>query len=109
VPFTPVASIRVIESAASSELVAPPTPRRANSTAQTQPIQPETLTNSLPAPRTEVIAEPEPETPVRASTPVTNLSWVMPAASVVSAALGAVAGALIVRSRLRRNPRLRMA
>ena len=109
VPFAPIASIRAIESAASFELVAPPAPRRANSTAQTQPIQPESLTNPLPAPRTDVIAEPEPQTPVRASTPATNLSWVMPAASVLSAALGAVAGALIVRSRLARKPRLRVA
>ncbi len=109
VPMAPIASIRSIESAASFELVAPPAPRRANSTAQTQPIQPESLTNPLPAPRTDVIAEPEPQTPVRASTPATNLSWVMPAASVLSAALGAVAGALIVRSRLARKPRLRVA
>jgi hypothetical protein len=109
VPFAPVASIRAIESAASFELVAPPTPRRANTVAQTQPIQPETLTNPLPAPRTDVIAEPEPPAPVRASAPATNLSWVMPVASVVSAALGAVAGALIVRSRLARKLRLRVA
>ena len=109
VPMAPVASIRAIESAASFELVAPPTPRRANTVAQTQPIQPETLTNPLPAPRTDVIAEPEPPAPVRASAPATNLSWVMPVASVVSAALGAVAGALIVRSRLARKLRLRVA
>jgi hypothetical protein len=109
VPFAPVASIRVIESAASFELVAPPAPRRANSVAQTQPIQPETLTNPLPAPRTDVIAEPEPQIPVRASAPVASLAWVMPAASVFSAALGAVAGALIVRSRLARKPQLRVA
>jgi hypothetical protein len=109
VPFAPVASIRAIESGASFELTAPPAPRRANSVAQAQPIQPETLTNPLPAPRTEVIAEPEPQTPVRASAPATNLSWVMPAASVLSAALGAVAGALIVRGRLARKSRLRIA
>ena len=109
VPFAPIASIRSIESAASFELVAPPTPRRANSVAQTQPIQPETLTNPLPAPRTYVIAEPETQAPITASAPATNLSWVMPAASVLSAVLGAVAGALIVRSRLARKPRLRVA
>jgi len=109
VPFAPFASIRAIESAAGFELVAPPAPRRANSVAQTQPIQPETLTNPLPAPRTDVIAEPEPQASVRASAPVASLAWVMPAASVGSAVLGSVAGALIVRSRLRRKPRLRVA
>jgi hypothetical protein len=109
VPFAPVASIRVIESAAGTEPVVPPAPHRAASVAQPQPIQPETLTNPLPAPQTEAITEPEPQAVVTAIAPATNLSWVMPAASVVSATLGAVAGALIVRSRLRRNSRLRMA
>jgi hypothetical protein len=109
VPMAPIASIRVIESAASSSPAAPPAPRRAASVAQTQPIQPETLTNPLPAPKTEVLAEPEPQVPVRASAPVANLGWVMPAASVASIALGAVAGGLLVRSRLARKPRLRVA
>ena len=109
VPFAPVASIRVIESAAGTKPVAPPAPRRAASVGQPQPIQPETLTNPLPAPKTEVTAEPEPPAPVRASAPVANLGWVMPAASVASIALGAVAGGLLVRSRLNRKPRLRVA
>ena len=109
VPMAPIASIRAIESAASSTPVAPPAPRRAASVAQPQPIQPETLTNPLPAPKTEVLAEPEPPAPVRASAPVANLGWVMPAASVASIALGAVAGGLLVRSRLARKSRLRVA
>jgi hypothetical protein len=109
VPFAPVTSIRVIESAARFELTAPPAPRRANSVAQTQPIQPETLTNPLPAQNTEVVTEPEPPAPVSTSAPVANLGWVMPAASVASIALGAVAGGLLVRSRLARKPRLRVA
>ena len=109
VPMAPIASIRAIESAASSTPVAPPAPRRAASVAQPQPIQPETLTNPLPAPKTEVLAEPEPPAPVRASAPGSNLGWVMPAASVASIALGAVAGGLLVRSRLARKSRLRVA
>jgi hypothetical protein len=109
VPFAPVTSIRVIESAAGTKAVSPPAPRRASSVAQPQPIQPETLTNPLPAPITEVIAEPEPPAPVSTSAPVANLGWVMPAASVASIALGAVAGGLLVRSRLNRKPRLRVA
>ena len=109
VPMAPIASIRAIESAASSSPAASLAPRRAASVAQPQPIQPETLTNPLPAPKTEVIAQPEPPAPVRASAPVANLGWVMPAASVASIALGAVAGGLLVRSRLNRKPRLRVA
>ena len=109
VPMAPIASIRAIESGASSTPVAPPAPRRAASIAQPQPIQPETLTNPLPAPKTEVIAQPEPPAPIRASAPVANLGWVMPAASVASIALGAVAGGLLVRSRLARKSRLRVA
>ena len=109
VPMAPIANIRAIESAASSTPVAPPTPRRAASVAQPQPVQPETLTNPLPAPKTEVIAQPDPPAPARASAPVANLGWVMPAASVASIALGAVAGGLLVRSRLARKPRLRVA
>jgi hypothetical protein len=109
VPMAPIASIRAIESAASSNAIAPPAPRRATSVAQPQPIQPETLTNPLPAPKTEVLAEPEPQVPARASAPVANLGWVMPAASVASIALGAVAGGLLVRSRLARKSRLRVA
>lgn len=109
VPMAPNYSIRAIESGASSNAVAPPAPRRAVSVAQPQPIQPETLTNPLPAPKTEVIAEPEPPAPVRASAPVANMEWVMPAASVASITLGAVAGGLLVRSRLARKPRLRVA
>jgi hypothetical protein len=109
VPMAPIASIRAIESAASSTPVAPPAPRRAAFVAQPQPIQPDTLTNPLPAPKTEVIAQPEPPAPIRASAPVANLGWVMPAASVTSIALGAVAGGLLVRSRLARKSRLRVA
>jgi hypothetical protein len=109
VPMAPIASIRAIESAASFELVAPPAPRRASSVAKPQPIQIETLTNPLPAPETETGIEPEPQIVVEASAPASNLSWLMPAASVLSAVFGAVAGALIVRSRLSRKPRLRMA
>jgi hypothetical protein len=109
VPIVPVASIRAIESSASFQLTAPPIPRRANSAAQTQPVPPETQTNPLPAQNTEVITEPEPPAPVSTSAPVANLGWVMPATFVVSAALGAVAGALIVRGRLARKPRLRVA
>jgi hypothetical protein len=109
VPLAPVASIREIESAAGTKPVAPPTPRRTGAIAQTQPVQSETLTNPLPAPQNEAITEPEPQAVVTAIAPAMNLSWVMPAASAVSAVLGAVAGALIVRSRLRRNPRLRIA
>ena len=100
VPFAPVASIRAIEASLVSEPVAPRQPR-SNAVV--------TLTESLPQPKTEIIAEPQPQAAPKAIAPATNLSWVMPAASVVSAALGAVAGALIVRSRLRRNPRLRIA
>ena len=109
VPVAPVTSIRVIESVAGTKPVAPPAPRRAASVDQPQPIQPETLSNPLPAQNTEVITEPEPPAPVRASAPVANLGWVMPAASVASIALGAVAGGLLVRSRLNRKPRLRVA
>ena len=109
VPFAPIASIRAIESAANSKPIAPPAPRRATSVAQPQPIQPETLTNPLPAPKTVAIAQPEPPAPVRASAPGSNLGWVMPAASVTSIALGAVAGGLLVRSRLARKSRLRVA
>lgn len=109
VPMAPIASIRAIESAASFELIAPPALRRAISVAKAQPIQPETLTNPLPAPETETVIEPEPQIVVEASSPATDLSWVMPAASVISGVFGAVAGALIVRSRLSRKPRLRMA
>ncbi len=109
VPMAPIASIRSIESAASFELAAPPAPRKASSVSKTQPIQVETLTNQLPAPETETVIEPEPQIVVEASSPATDLSWVMPAASVISGVFGAVAGALIVRSRLSRKPRLRMA
>ncbi len=109
VPMTPIASIRAIESASSFELAAPPSPRRVSSVAKTQPIQPETLTNPLPAPETETGIEPAPQIVVEASAPASNLSWVMPAASVLSGVFGAVAGALIVRSRLSRKSRLRMA
>jgi hypothetical protein len=109
VPFAPVASIRVIESAAGTKPVAPPALSRTGAIAQTQPVQSETLTNPLLAPQTESITEPEPQAVVTAIVPATNLSWVMPAASVMSAALGAVAGALFVRGRLRKSPRLRMA
>jgi|GEM_PF-7007443 len=101
VPMAPIASIRAIESAASFELVAPPVPRRTSSVTQTQPIQPETLTNPVPAPKTEFVA--------RANAPTVNPSWVMPAAAVVSAVFGAVAGALIVRGMLSRKQRLRVA
>ena len=100
VPFAPVASIRAIETSFVSEPVAPRQPR-SNAVI--------TLTEALPQPKTEIIAEPQPQSAPKAIAPATNLSWVMPAASVVSAALGAIAGALIVRSRLRRNPRLRIA
>ena len=109
VPMAPIASIRAIESAASFETVAPPVPRRTSSVTQTQAIQPETLTNPVPAPKTEVIAEPEPQIVARANAPAANPSWVMPAAAVVSAVFGAVAGALIVRGRLSRKQRLRVA
>ena len=109
VPMAPIASIRAIESVASSKPVASLAPRRVASAAQPQPIQPEALTNPLPAPKTEVPAKPEPQVPVRASATVANLGWVMPAASVVSIALGAVAGGLLVRSRLNRKSRLRVA
>ena len=109
VPFAPIASIRAIESAASFELAAPPSPRRDNSVAKAQPTQPETLTNPLPAPETETFIEPESQIVVEARAPATDLSWAMPAASVLSAIFGAVAGALIVRSRLSRKPRLRLA
>jgi hypothetical protein len=100
VPFAPVASIRAIEGSFVIEPVAPRQPR--SNTAVT-------LTEPLPQPKTEVKIEPVPQAAPQAIAPVTNLSWMMPAASVGSAALGAVAGALIVRSRLRRNPRLRIA
>jgi hypothetical protein len=100
VPFAPVASIRAIEASLVSEPVAPRQPR-SNAVVM--------LTEPLPQPKTEIITEPQPQSALKAIAPVMNLSWVMPAASVVSAALGAVAGALIVRSRLRRNPRLRIA
>ncbi len=108
VPMAPFASIRAIESAASFELVAPPVPRRASSVTQTQPIQPETLTNPVPAPKTEVIAEPEPQIVARANAPAANPSWVMPTAAAAAAVFGAVAGALIVRGRLSRKQRLRV-
>jgi hypothetical protein len=100
VPFAPVASIRAIEASLVSEPVAPRRPR-SNSVV--------TLTEPLPQPKTEIITEPQPQSAPKAIAPVMNLSWVMPMASVGSAVLGAVAGALIVRSRLRRNPRLRIA
>ena len=100
VPFAPVASIRAIEASFVIEPVAPRQPR--SNTAVT-------LTEPLPQPKTEVKIEPVPQAASKTIAPATNLSWVMPVASVGSAALGAVAGALIVRSRLRRNPRLRIA
>jgi hypothetical protein len=100
VPFAPVASIRAIEASFVIEPVAPRQPR--SNTAVT-------LTEPLPQPKTEIIAEPQPQSAPKAIAPVTNLSWMMTTASVGSAVLGAVAGALIVRSRLRRNPRLRIA
>jgi hypothetical protein len=109
VPFAPVASIRAVEGASGFELAAPPVPRRANSAVQTKPIKPETLTNPVPAPKTEFKAEPEPQLIFETSAPEANIDWVMPAASVISGVFGAVAGALIVRSRLSRKPRLRMA
>jgi hypothetical protein len=100
VPFAPIASIRAIEASFVSEPVAPRQPR-SNSVV--------TLTEPLPQPKTETVAEPQPQAAAKAIAPATNLSWVIPAASVGSAALGAIAGALIVRSRLRQNPRLRIA
>ena len=100
VPFAPMTSIKAIEASFVSEPVAPRQPR-SNTVI--------TLTEALPQPKTEVNIEPVPQAASKTIAPATNLSWVMPAASVVSAALGAVAGALIVRSRLRRNPRLRIA
>jgi hypothetical protein len=109
VPIAEVISIRAIESAERFELAAPPAARRTKAVFQALPMQPETLTNPIPAPRTEVDAQTEPQAPARAISPATNLSWVMPAASVISAAFGAVAGALIVRGRQRRNLRLRIA
>jgi hypothetical protein len=71
-------------------------------------MQPETLTNPLPLPKTEVVSEPQ--VPLFAETRESgsNFGWVMPVASVVSAAFGAVAGALIVRSRLSRKPRFKI-
>jgi len=109
VPMAPIASIRALEAASSFELAAPPAPRRASSAVQTKPVQPETLTNPVPAPKTEPVIEPELQIAARASAPEVNLGWVMPAASVVSALFGAIAGALIVRNRLSRRPRLTMA
>ena len=109
VPMAPIASIRALEAASSFELAAPPAPRRASSGVQTKPVQPETLTNPVPAPKTEPVIEPELQIIARASAPEVNLGWVMPAASVLSALFGAIAGALVVRNRLSRRPRLRMA
>jgi hypothetical protein len=109
VPIAPIASIRALEAASSFELAAPPVQRRTSSAVQTKPVQPETLTNPVPAPKTEPVIEPELQVIARASAREVNLGWVMPAASVVSALFGAIAGALIVRSRLSRRPRLRMA
>jgi hypothetical protein len=100
VPFAPVASIRAIEGSFVIEPVAPRQPR--SNTAVT-------LTEPLPQPKTEVKIEPVPQSAPKTIATATNLSWVMPVASVVSAALGAIAGALIVRSRLRQNPRLRIS
>jgi hypothetical protein len=100
VPFAPVASIRAIEA---SFVIEPVAPRQPRSNAVV------TLTEPLPQPKTEVKIEPVPQAVSKTIAPVMNLSWVMPAASVGSAVLGAVAGALIVRGRLRRNPRLRIA
>jgi hypothetical protein len=100
VPFAPIASIRAIEASFVSEPVAPRQPR-SNSVV--------TLTEPLPQPKTETVAEPQPQAAAKAIAPAANLSWVIPAASVGSAALGAIAGALIVRSRLRQNPRLRIS
>ncbi len=100
VPFAPMTSIRAIETSFVSEPVAPRQPR-SNAVV--------TLTEPLPQPKTEVKIEPVPQAASKTIAPATNLSWVMPAASVGSAVLGAVAGALIVRSRLRRNSRLRIA
>ena len=108
VPMAPIASIRAIESAASFELVSPPSPRRASSVPQTQPVQPEALTNPVPAPKTEFVAEPEPQIVARANAPAANPSWVMPTTAAAAAVFGAVAGALIVRSRLSRKQRLRV-
>jgi hypothetical protein len=107
--MAPIASIRAIESAVNYETASPPGPRKASSVAQTESIQPETLTNPLPLPKTEFISETEPQIVNRANSPGSSFGWVMPAASVVSAIFGAVAGALIVRSRLSRKPRLKIA
>ena len=109
VPMAPIASIRAIESAVNYETASPPGPRKASSVAQTESIQPETLTNPLPLPKTEFISETEPQIVNRANSAGSSFGWVMPAASVVSAIFGAVAGALIVRSRLSRKPRLKIA
>ena len=109
VPMAPIASIRAVESAASFELVAPSSPRRASSVTQTQPVQPEALTNPVPAPKTEFVAEPELQIVARANAPAANPSWVMPTTAAAAAVFGAVAGALIVRSRLSRKQRLRVA
>jgi hypothetical protein len=109
VPMAPIASIRAVESAASFEIVAPPVPRRASSVGQTQPVQPEALTNPVPAPKTEEVSEPQVPTVAETRESGSNFGWVMPVASVVSAVFGAVAGALIVRSRLSRKPRLKIA
>ncbi len=100
VPFAPIASIRAIEA---SFVIEPVAPRQPRSNAVV------TLTEPLPQPKTEFKIEPVPQSAPKTIATAMNLSWVMPAASVGSAVLGAVAGALIVRSRLRRNPRLRIA
>jgi len=86
----------------------PPAPRKAGSAVQTELIQPETLNNPLPPPTTEEVSEPQVPTVAETRESGSNFGWVMPVASVVSAVFGAVAGALIVRSRLSRKPRLRI-
>ena len=112
VPMAPIASIRAIESADPAEPVAPRLARRTAAVASTAA--------ATASAETQAIAEPVPEPEILVSTELApapaepsaaghELSWVMPAASVVSALFGAIAGALLVRRRLSRNPRLRMA
>lgn len=111
VPFAPIASIRVIES---TEVIEPIAPRAAPKSVAVAKVtraefEPEPAREQEPQPELVVSTELARPTTLEVSAPATNLGWVMPAASVISGVFGAVAGALIVRSRLSRKPQLRMA
>ena len=106
VPMAPIASVRAIESGSVVMSSAPRQPRASVVVAVAERLE-------QPVAQAQPLAQPQPDlAPQPAATTVAtavNLSWVMPAASVLSAVCGAVAGAMLVRKRQTRSPRLRIA